>query len=78
MTAKERALRLLAEYYYILSGIDLRKQNVWMNFWNSNDNYCVSAKQCALIAVDEIIDTIFTHKNSYDYWQSVKEEINKL
>lgn len=36
------------------------------------------AKQCALIAVDEILFTVFTHKNSCEYWQKVKQEIQKL
>ena len=41
------------------------------------------AKQCALIAVDEIIEAIdwheFEHPNKeFDYWQEVKEEIEKL
>jgi hypothetical protein len=33
------------------------------------------AKQCALIAVDEIIDNTYLH---FDYWQQVKTEIEKL
>jgi hypothetical protein len=43
------------------------------------ENYC--AKQCALIAVDEIIDLLWhTHKNEteYRYWQEVEKEIEKL
>jgi hypothetical protein len=39
------------------------------------------AKQCALIAVDEIIDLLWhTHRNEteYRYWQEVKREIEKL
>ena len=38
------------------------------------------AKQCALIAVDEIIDLLWhTHRNEteYRYWQAVKHEIEK-
>jgi hypothetical protein len=45
-----------------------------------------SAKQCALVAVDEIINTgllldssIYVMvKTSLDYWQQVKQEIEKL
>jgi hypothetical protein len=33
------------------------------------------AKQCALIAVDEIISLVGRYSN---YWQEVKQEINKL
>lgn len=40
------------------------------------------AKQCALIAVDEIIGSIpnnYTFKGAYlEYWQQVKTEIEKL
>jgi hypothetical protein len=46
----------------------------------------INAKQCALIAVDEIINTgllldssIYVMvKTSLDYWQQVKQEIEKL
>jgi hypothetical protein len=40
-----------------------------------------SAKQCALIAVDEIIEFMspMVHsKQAYDYWDEVKQEIEKL
>jgi hypothetical protein len=40
------------------------------------------AKQCALIAVDEIIDSLqiknYTQADQYEYWNEVKHEINKL
>jgi hypothetical protein len=40
------------------------------------------AKQCALIAVDEILEailTLFSEMSAYViYWQEVKEEIEKL
>ena len=39
------------------------------------------AKQCALIAVDEILNFINTDAFSYtneEYWQQVKQEIEKL
>ena len=40
----------------------------------------IDAKQCALIAVDEIIRIENHHKNHkwVEYWQEVKEEIEKL
>jgi hypothetical protein len=45
-----------------------------------SQNYIISveAKQCALIAVDEIIKELercFIHN---EYWQEVKQEIEKL
>ena len=39
------------------------------------NNYEV--KQCALIAVDEIINEA-VYEKQYNYWQDVKQEINDL
>ncbi len=41
------------------------------------------AKQCALIAVDEIIEAIDWHKfdtpnEEFQYWQNVKQELDKM
>jgi hypothetical protein len=36
------------------------------------------SKQCALIAVDEILNCLFEIDNSYYWWQEVKEEIELL
>lgn len=51
------------------------------NFEITVDDYC--AKQCALIAVNEIINaisTIYEHDWNilHPYWQEVKQEIEKL
>ncbi len=45
--------------------------------------YNYDAKQCALIAVDEILKSylkyqIFETYDEYKYWQEVKQEIEKL
>jgi hypothetical protein len=45
--------------------------------------YYFNAKQCALIAVDEIKEAIFWHpfespNFELEYWQEVKQEIEKL
>ena len=43
--------------------------------------YMERAKVCALIAVDEIIDSIYDKHVSdilYQYWEEVKQEIKKL
>jgi hypothetical protein len=69
MTPKEKAEELVEKY----------------GIWCWNDGVCdyQLAKQCALIAVDEIRDAII-EINEYDYqslenyWYRVKQEIEKL
>ena len=48
--------------------------------WNGEDNlWTENAKQCALIAVDEILNAVTTIADKkYDYWQQVKTEIQNL
>jgi hypothetical protein len=58
------------------------------NMYNSElDISYYAAKQCALIAVEEIINAIYNEDfdghlidehDAASYWQEVKEEINKL
>ena len=64
MTSKDKAKELVDRF-------------IWID--------CISdAKQCALICVDEIINTYPTPWSSLDidpqkeYWQEVKQEIEKL
>ena len=40
--------------------------------------YNEHAKQCALIAVDEILQQILWDKGAVKYWNEVKQEIEKL
>ena len=70
MTPKEKAVELVDNYVMLFG-----------SYWNGLSK----AKKCALIAVDEILKTsYFTHEPSEDdilycnYWQQVKEEIEKL
>ena len=64
MTAKEKAIELVDNFR--LNVLDYEGCGI-------NEH---KAKQCALIAVDEIlICCIGSHE---DYWQEVKEEIEKL
>ena len=74
LTAKEKAKELVYKYF---SGDDLLYEDLT---W-------IQAKQCALIAIDEIlieirkIYDIYTEINIiniYQYWQEVKQEIEKL
>ena len=59
-----------------------KSQELFMrNFEITVDDYC--AKQCAMIAVDEIIEvisTVYEHDWNvlYPYWNEVKQEIEKL
>jgi hypothetical protein len=61
---KEKAKELIAKYDCINFEISAYK------------NWVDAAKQCALIAVDEVIE--YTHRLYLDYWQEVKKEILKL
>ena len=36
------------------------------------------SKQCAIIAVDEILNMLIGSTATIDYWQEVKQEIGKL
>ena len=67
MTPKEKAEELFFKFRKLESG----------ESWINNTN----AKQCALIAVDEILNNDgFTRLDIYltEYWQEVKQEIEKL
>jgi hypothetical protein len=51
------------------------KELFMRNFEVTVDDYC--AKQCALIAVDEVLEN--SHTNVFtNYWNEVKQEIEKL
>ena len=67
MTAEEKAKELFYKIY---------KVN------NPMGNYPMcfnTAKQCALIAVDEILNITLSYAGKdYDFWQEVKIEIEKL
>ena len=71
MTPKEKAKELFNKYatYVVMwtGGIEVENQN---------------CKQCALIAVDEIIDAIKHEDNrmyyEIKYWEEVKQEIENL
>jgi hypothetical protein len=72
MTPKEKAEELFKKYAtYVV---------MWAGDTNTTHQNC---KQCALIAVDEILDLIITIYD-YDreqldpYWKQVKQELEKL
>ena len=80
MTPKEKAGDLVKKYAIKLpydykgrtdkvSGLKIHEYNIDL------------AKQCALIAVDEVIQTIPKNngnQTNLDYWNEVKQEIEKL
>jgi hypothetical protein len=68
MTSKEKAIELKSKY--------LKCKDI------SNSYFVIpileDAKQCALIAVDEILDMDLQLLSYRKYWQEVKQEIEKL
>lgn len=75
MTPKEKADELIDKMYYIGRYDDKEDYNPTMA-WGR-------AKQCALIAVDEIFFALKYNldgatSGSVKYWQEVKQEIEKL
>ena len=71
MKAKEKAYELVDRFIYL---------DEFSMDWDA-DEYIHNAKQCALIAVDEILQ-LLKHYPRYDkminYWNQVKQEIEKL
>jgi len=71
MTPKEKAKELFDSYWYCLLQSNIEKRDYW-------------SKQCALIAVDEILssnNTIFETNIPHEcwkYWEEVKQEIELL
>jgi hypothetical protein len=89
MTPKEKALELYNKFYdYADSNYgakNLRKIGMEMFYAGERKVRKESAKQCALIAVDEILSdykNYLLHENTeykgLMYWQEVKNEIEKL
>jgi len=69
MTPKEKAQELVDNF----SNFTIQES------WQSKNYFAI---ECALIAVDEIIDSIiiknYSDADKYDYWNEVKQEIEKL
>jgi len=67
MTPKEKAEDIVRKYstYVVMwaGGVETGRQNV---------------KQCALIAVDEILSLFINECEDTSYWQEVKNELEKL
>ena len=70
MTPKEKAEELVLKY------LKVKTHQMFNGWWHK-----MTAKECALIAVDEILNNDgFTRFDIYltEYWQEVKQEIEKL
>ena len=71
MKPKEKANELYSKYDDLLNK-DFGNPIVFDN----------QLKQCALIAVDEIIDSLqiknYAQADNYEYWNEIKQEIEKL
>ena len=67
MTPKDKAKYLVDIYYYYLFQSDVIQRTYW-------------SKQCSLIAVDEILNYLKVDgfSTQIDYWNEVRNEINKL
>jgi hypothetical protein len=69
MTPKEKAIELVDKIYYCQRYAD-NEDYIPLEAWKR-------AKQCALIAVDELL-LLITYQPTIDYWNEVKQEIEKL
>ena len=72
MTTKEKALELYWKYYN-------RIEHTLSEEYSEHENFL--CKECALIAVDELIKEGFFADGYYNraaFWQEVKQEIEKL
>lgn len=68
MTPKKKAQELFDKYYIICQEF-------------TEEIQCsIQAEQCALVAVDQIIDDMHRRYEivDYRYWQEVKDEIEKI
>ena len=68
MTPQQQAKELVDKFYRFASSGKTDSHIILMS----------NAKECALICVEEIINLCAEGLSETKYWQSVKEEINKL
>lgn len=67
--AKEKAKELFDKYCYAI-----RTEETDSGYFTN----IIYAKNCALIAVEEILNNGFDFTDESEYWQEVKTEIEKL
>ena len=71
MTPKDKAQELFDKFELSFAGVI-----------SADEDWEALGKQCALIAVDEVIEALHEHhwqnRLIIDYWQEVKNELEKL
>lgn len=72
MTPKEKAKELIEMFIFFASNEGTTEDG----FIYSDEMQMFNAKQCALIAVDEILEECLQLK--IEYWEQVKQEIENL
>jgi hypothetical protein len=75
MTPTEKAKQLVDRFYYMLPN------NGSYSGINNVESRYNEAKQCALIAVDEILFVVRQYNDTqaeFTYWKELKDEIEKL
>ena len=74
MTPKEKAIELVGKFSPLVEYWDF-----YNNELRINEDILKDAKQCAIIAVDEILNITLSYAGKdYDFWQEVKIEIQEL
>lgn len=72
MTPKEKAIELISKFKPYA---DYQEDDCF----NQIEKMLINAKQCALIAVEEILDIAeFYNDVEFIWWEEVKQEIEKL
>jgi hypothetical protein len=76
MTPKEKAIELRDKYIFTTFIIDEDYENIKLKLM-------LHAKECALIAADELINQCWSYREidlgiALEYWMEVKQEIEKL
>jgi hypothetical protein len=77
--AKEKAEKLVSDFYSI--NCKLIEVKYGYDMGNRYDLVFPKCKQCALIAVEEILNVIdrdMNYQNVYSFYLNVKQEIEKL
>ena len=83
MEASLKAKELLLRHYEKVSGVPVNTISHLVQFFNA-DSHWKTAKECALITVDELIyqfeksDSMYATNFLSHYWGQVKNEINNF